>query len=556
MWILFALTVSAAAGQLGQISFPVSGNAACRQHFTDGMLAMHSFMYERAHTSFQAGIQADPRCAMARWGDAMAYNHPIWGDDDAPASRKALAGVIDEPALPAKERAFLRTARALFGEGEIKARQRDWLGATESMRREFPADDEVALQHALALIANSERLTDTGKLMRAAAIGLDVFARNPKHPGAAHYVIHAFDSPEHAILALPAAERYAQIAPAASHALHMPSHIFVQLGMWERVQRSNEAAWAASQHDARGKSIDAYDWHTYSWLVAAALELGQHHRAEGLLRELRERMAKEDHAEVRFAYSLVVGAYLAQTAAWDRADELLAPLLAPLPTEAGDPPGTLGCAQHAPGGKLSTRFPIGLVSVLRAHQLRAEAAMLRGDEAAVRRALEPTPPLLRAIEQGWGRMISADWKRRNLHLDEPLLAGARAMRARREPELARAAAAFKAVAEGASSGPAFDLPDEVVLGELALAASKPAEALASFEAALHRHPRTARGLLGAARAAGASAQPSLAQRYYGELVELWKDADPGIAGLEEARRGAVRVALPSVTPQPGRPGAP
>jgi hypothetical protein len=326
--------------------------------------------------------------------------------------------------------------------------------------------------------------------------------------------------------------------------------------MWERVQRSNEAAWAASQNDARGKAIDAYDWHTYSWLVAAALELGQYRRAAGLVRELRERMAKEDHAEVRFTYSLVAGAYLAQTGAWDHVDELLAPLLAPLPTEAGDPPGTLGCAQHAPGGKLATRFPIGLVSVLRAHHLRAEAAMLRGDEAGLRSALGPTPPLLRAIEAGWGRMLSVDWKRRNMHLDESLLAAARAMRTRREPELARAAAAFRAVAEGMSSGPAFDLPDEVVLGEIDLLAGKPAEALASFEAALHRHPRTAHALLGAARAARASAQPSLAQRYYGELAELWKDADPGIPGLEEARRGAARAALPSAIPQPGRPGAP
>jgi hypothetical protein len=293
------------SAQLGALDFPITGGAACRKRFTEGMLALHSFMYDRAHTAFQEAVKADPACKLARWGDAMAYSHPVWGEEDAAAARAQLAAVGDETTLKPKERAFIATARTLFGEGELKPRLAAWLDATARMHSQFPGDDEVALEHALALIANSERLSDLGRLMQAAAIGMDVLRRRPNHPGAAHYVIHACDLPDHAILALPAAERYAKIAPAASHALHMPSHIFVQLGMWDRVARSNEAAWAASQKDARGLSVDKLDWHSYAWLSAAYLELGQHKRAAQLLSELAARIGREDDVELRLAYSLV-----------------------------------------------------------------------------------------------------------------------------------------------------------------------------------------------------------------------------------------------------------
>src|SRR5207248_8949393 len=127
----------------------------------------------------QAGYKADPGCAMAHWGDAMAYNHPIWGEDDSAAAKKALAGV--EGATP-REKAFLAAARRLFGDGDLKARLAAWLDAADGMQRQFPGDDEIALEHALALIANSERLSDQRRLMQAAAIGMDVLQRKPNHP--------------------------------------------------------------------------------------------------------------------------------------------------------------------------------------------------------------------------------------------------------------------------------------------------------------------------------------------------------------------------------------
>jgi tetratricopeptide (TPR) repeat protein len=525
------------ASQMGALSFPITGNTACKKKFSDGMLSLHSFMYDRAHAEFQAAAKADPKCAMARWGDAMAYNHPLWGEEDVAAARTTLAAITGETGLTAKERAYLGAARALFDDGDPKSRLQAWLGAAERMHHDFPGDDEVALEHALSLIANSERLSNVRRLMEAAAIALDVFARKPTHPGAAHYVIHACDSPEHAVLALPAADRYAKIAPAASHALHMPSHIFVQLGLWERVARSNEIAWAASQKDAQGKPIDKLDWHSYSWLAAAYLELGQVKRAETLLHDLGARIAREDNSDPRFAYSLIAHLLVTDAEAWDRVDELVKPIASHLPLDPGEAAGSLGCAQHAPGASLGTRYPVGLISQQRVHYLRAEAAMRRGDEAGVHAELEALVPVYEASE-AWRTMFSPQYAERRKNTESVFLLGARAYRDKTEPAWNRAADAIKKLIDSGdpfANGPAFDPPAEQWLGELQLAAGRPKEALAAFDAALLRHPRLSRSLLGAARAAKAAGALEVAKDRYAQLAALWADADPDLPALQEAR---------------------
>jgi tetratricopeptide (TPR) repeat protein len=528
MWTILFL------GTMGALSFPVSGTPQCKKHFTDGMLALHSFMYDRAHGEFQAAFKADPHCVMAHWGDAMAYNHPLWGEDDLAAAKKTL-GDLDESHATPKEKAFLDAARRLFSDGEPKARAAAWLDAAAAMHKQFPGDDEVALEHALALIANSERLSDQRRLMQAASIGLDVLQRKPNHPGAAHYIIHACDTPDHAILALPAADRYAKIAPAASHALHMPSHIFVQLGMWERVARSNEDAWAASEKDERGKPIDKYDWHTYSWLTSAYLELGQVKRAEKLMKDLAERMSKEDNSDPRFAYSLMAHLYLTDGEAWDRIDELLAPVASHLPLEKGETAGSLGCAQHSPGAAGGTRYPVGLFSQQRVRWIRAEAAMLRGDEAGVKAELEAAKPIYEAMEP-WHNMFGPQYLDRRKATESSLLLMARA---RKNPGAVDAAveALKKLVAAGDpfANGPAFDPPAEQWLGELYLSAGRAKEALATFDAALVRHPRLSRSLLGAARAAKACGETKISHDRYAELAALWADADADLPAVKEVR---------------------
>src|SRR5262249_50155454 len=173
-------------------------------------------------------------------------------------------------------------ARALFAADDLKEANAEWLRRAAQMHLDFPEDDEVALQHALALLAvYGYDPTHVEGQMEAGAIALGVLQRRPNHPGAAHYAIHAFDSREHAVVAAPAARIVARVAPAAGHALHMPSHTLVLLGMWPEVVPSNERAFAASVawERSRGHTSSSFDWHSHSWLVAAHLELGQYGRA-------------------------------------------------------------------------------------------------------------------------------------------------------------------------------------------------------------------------------------------------------------------------------------
>ena len=347
---------------LGRIDFSVSGSAECQRHFTEGMLALHSFLYDQAHVSFAAALAADPKCAMAAWGDAMAYDKAIWDDRDVAKGRAALARVAAEETLTPKERAFLRVARADYEKDLTGEAHAAWLAAAAAMHRDYPDDDEVTLQYALALLSvYGYHSANVREQMDAGALALQVFHHNPEHPGAAHYVIHAFDSPAHAILALPAARLYARIAPAGSHALHMPSHVFAQLGMWRDVVASNERAYAASVvwEKSRGHTPSNYDWHSYSWLVAAHLELGQPAVARKLIDEARTLLvaAKDDSAQLRFAYTRMVGNYVTQTGRWNELEAMIAPVFAPAVDEGGAM-GTVACAAHAPGGSGCTTFRI------------------------------------------------------------------------------------------------------------------------------------------------------------------------------------------------------
>ena len=540
--LLLIAAVPAAAEpprDMGQLEFRVSGSPQCQQAFTAGMLALHSFMYEEAHEQF---ARADPGCAMARWGDAMSFSHGLWGEEEPRRAQAALAQVVGEEKLPPLERDYLRAARALWGTGTADERHRAWLAEAARMHREHPGDDEVALQHALALM--TAEYGNVRSQMEAGAIALDVFARRPRHPGAAHYVIHAFDSPDHAILALPAARAYARIAPAAQHALHMPSHTFVQLGMWADVAASNEASWAADEADAKRRktALDRRNWHSYSWLAAAYAELGQRKKAERLLQDLARWMAKEDGPEARYGYSSIAGVLLRDGHHWGEAQALAAPLLTPLPLDDGEAQGSLGCAMHAPGGAGKTRPPFGLLAHLRGLEMLNEAAMRRGDEAEVRKNLDARHAFYAAF---------APFKtpvERFSRADDAYRAGARAYALKTPEAFGAAIAAFKALAavEETSArtgplGPAFDPLAREELAGLELAAGQPREALADFDKVLDGHPMLSRSLLGAARAARAAGDAAAARARYSRLLALWSHADPDLPDLREVRT-AVEVA--------------
>jgi len=525
------LAAAPAPRQMGTISFPISGNAACKKSFTEGMLSMHSFMYDDAREQFETAVKADSGCTMARWGVAMSYSHPLWGEEKLTDSRAALAAITNEARLTEKERAWIDSARILHGDGDYRVRLGRWRASLEKMRASHPDDVEISLVYALSLVATSERLTMTKQLMESAAISMEIAQKHPKHPGAVHYLIHAADTPDHAVLALPAARSYARIAPAASHALHMPAHIFVQLGMWQDVVVSNEASWAASEKESlkwRAGNPDDRDWHSYSWLLAANLELGRTERATKLLDDIREQLTKTDGPYTRFAYALSTYAYLSHTGRWDEIDTRVAPLLTPLAPEAGQTAEAGLCAAHAPGGIGDTRPPFGIIAGVLAHQMIAEAAMRRGDVEATLNALQAKRVAVDSMAP-WKTIIPKETAERTEWM-ELAFTGAALARSKKTPEIQeKAIEAMKKLAtfrEASANGPAFETPYHVHLGDFLLEIGRPKEALAAYDAALERFPGFTRALAGASRAATAAGEPSIAETRDRVLKAQWASADP------------------------------
>src|SRR5436309_1612449 len=278
-----------AASQLGTITFPTSAKPAAQAPFLTGTKALYNFEFDLAGEAFRESQKADLAFALAYWGEAMSYNHPLWAAQDLAAARRVLgrlAGTAAERAAKApagKERELVEAVDILFGAGDKLARDKAYAAAMQRMHATYPNDDEIACFYALALLGTARPgESNTRNAMQAAAISQEIFRRNPQHPGAAHYIIHAFDDPDHAILGLPAARAYSRIAPSAAHALHMPSHIFVQLGLWDDVVASNVVAYKAANDLADLKNLPRgrEDFHTLSWLQYAYLQQGKFDEAD------------------------------------------------------------------------------------------------------------------------------------------------------------------------------------------------------------------------------------------------------------------------------------
>jgi hypothetical protein len=343
-------------------------------------------------------------------------------------------------------------------------------------------------------------------------------------------VIHAFDDPEHAVLALPAARRYSQIAPEASHARHMPSHIFVQLGMWREAQASNEAAWTASVSAAKKRQHDSsyYDFHSLAWLMSISFERGQRHHAEEVLQRGREALTQtQDPDRMPLLVGEMASEYLLTTNDWARSEELLAPLSTVEASIAGSAlrASTPGCPCHVK--KAATRAAL---------QAQALLAFTHGQAAAVSRKvaqLESNRQALVGVLAKMDKEAADDWRVSVLILDS------QSAELRNKPQAAidslhKAIALDEAVPP---SGPAGAITPRERLGELLLRQHRPADALKEFRQSLDSHPRRSRSLLGAATAAGI-VDPKAARGYFSQLAANWTNADEDTLGLSEARAAA------------------
>ncbi|HEY0082706.1 MAG TPA: hypothetical protein VGB61_07945 [Pyrinomonadaceae bacterium] len=528
-------------GALGKIDFPTSGSRAAQEHFLRGVGALHSFWYEEALESFQAATKIEPGFALGYWGEAMAHNHPLWNEQDAEAARKALGKIPADAKLTPRESAYLNAVKALYGEGDKHARNLAYAAAMEKVYKDHPADLEAASFYALALLG-AVRPTDKGYRLQAqaGAIALDVYAKNPNHPGAAHYIIHAFDDPEHAIIALPAARRYAEIAPDAHHARHMPSHIFIQLGMWPEAAASNESSWATSDAWVRRKnySIERRDYHSLSWLEYVYLQQGRIKEAEAQLALMQKSIA-ELGAPIRGS-AYIYAVFIAETERWDMIDKLF-----PAPTAKSaslPPPKEVGAdACHVATAKPSTAN-ITPASLTAQQSPRPTMGQLYGSYLRGLSAKSPTDAdrhvaAMRALGKEFERAgmynISPDMIE-VMALEVAATARANAGKFDEAVELLRRATSLEESLRPPSGPPDMIKPSHELFGDVLLRAGRPAEAAAQFQIALLRQPNRPRSLLGLARAAK-STDAKLAARAYADYLRTQEHADSRAAELAEAR---------------------
>ena len=305
------------AGSLGETNFPNSGAAAAQPDFMRGLLLLHSFEFDAARQSFRAAQAKDPGFVMAYWGEALSHNMPIWGEQDLEAARAVLQrlGPTREARLSKaateRERGYLASVEALYGAGTKVERDASFNRALGELARKFPEDLDARSFYALSWLGLSGSTRDTANYMRAAAEAEAVYEIDPRHPGALHYLVHAYDDPVHAPLGLRAARRYGQVAPAAAHAQHMPSHIFFALGMWDDAIAANVASLATARSHGQG------GYHALEWLAYAYLQQGKRDDAAKLVQSVADDVARTPTQGNRTSLASVRAMWLVETGSAD-----------------------------------------------------------------------------------------------------------------------------------------------------------------------------------------------------------------------------------------------
>ena len=507
---LFALIAlpSANAQDLGKTTFANSGAAEAQDAFLRGILLLHSFEYEDAREAFQEARRIDPDFAMAYWGEAMSHNHPVWMSQETNEARDVLKELGTTPeerlarASTEREKDYLGAANILYGEGEKETRDDAFAEAMQRLSEKYPDDLNAAAFYALALLGTSHEGRDYATYMRAASVAEEVFARNPKHPGAAHYLIHSYDDPVHAPLGLRAARVYAQIAPSATHALHMPSHIFVALGMWDEVVASNEDSWAASDARVQAKdlSINQRSYHALSWLMYGYLQQGRYHDAHAMLDTMQHDHQADESGSTRHYLAAMRAAYVVATEDWD------------------------GDAMDIEIDEAK----LGLESAATNLFIQGVAALETGRRADAEAASQALADRLKEADGPRGKepaSIMADQLEALLLLDAGQADAALAM-------LEQAAAAEDAMSF--DFGPPSPVkPAHELYGDVLLDLNRSAEAQNQYALALERTPKRAQALLGLARAATQAGDDATAQHAYADLRAIWHSADEDLTALQE-----------------------
>jgi tetratricopeptide (TPR) repeat protein len=462
-----------ASEKLGKVSFPIACAPALQDQFNKGVALLHSFAYDAAQNAFRGVSEADPQCAMAHWGVAMTYFHQLWAPPIVPATisiaQKEIQRARQLGTSSERERQFIHALGLIYEDAATvpyPTRALHYEHAMSVLAAENKRDVEAQVFYALALLANASPADKTHAKQKQAADLLEPLDRAyPQHPGIPHYLIHAYDNAELAPRGLSAARAYSQIAPSAPHALHMPSHIFTQLGLWEDSIASNLAAReAAHQQGDTGEELHAMDY-----LVYAYLQSGRDKEATEVIQQLKN-MPKLDVDDFKIAYASTAMPvrYAVERSQWADAAGIVPP--------AGVPPHVVAIAIWARG--------MGFARSGRVIEAHAEMDRLRQIEQQLRISGDD----YWATQVGILAHEVAAWSAQTDRKPEKAAA------------LMRASAEEEDAIEKLPVTPGPIVPAREQLGSLLLEQNQPALALKEFQTALTNAPGRRGALQGAARA--------------------------------------------------------
>jgi tetratricopeptide (TPR) repeat protein len=508
--------------QVGTVHFPTSCSATVQKSIERGVAMLHSFWYEEAEKQFVQVEKDDPNCAIARWGVAMSHWHELWNRPDQTAMAQGDSELKKAKSLHStpRERDYINALDVFYSHANrpFPKRALAYSNAMEKVSTRNPDDHEAAAFYALSLLAAEPDHDKTNAFrLKAAAVLEKLFAEEPDHPGVAHYLIHTYDKPDMAEKGLPAARKYASLAPAAPHALHMPAHIFARLGLWQDDINSNVASIAATQKEAAmHMGGEGHQFHAMDFLVYAYLQTGREQDAQKIIDEVRAMPPMKDMYDMGsdprfFALSAYPASYALELHDWNAAAQL-----APV-SGAGDIEQSITYTVRA----------VGAAHMGNVEQVKKEIAKLediqtkldpkkKNDEGEYEAVIDEL-----VVARGWLEFAqgNVDGAVKLLHT-----------------------IADKEEGEAESSQ---GIPTHEMIADMLLQAKRPEQALAEYEITLKTNPGRFNALYGAATAATALGKNDKAHEYYAQIVKNCADSKSDRAELKRAREETDRAVATS-----------
>jgi hypothetical protein len=485
--------------KLGAVSFPTSCAPSVQKSFERGVALLHSFEYETANAQFVEVAQKDPQCAMAYWGQAISFYHQLWGRPSPADSRRGWELVQKAQTISAKtqrERDYIDALAAFYRDYAAVNHEKYSTAYSEGMQKvyqHYPKDHEAAVFYALSLLASSNDETGEKKAKQAISILNQLFEQEPEHPGIAHYLIHSCDNPKFANQGLAAARRYAGIAAASPHAVHMPSHIFARLGLWQDDIKSNLAALDVADKQTAMHMHMHHRMHSMDFLEYAYLQIGDNAKAKSMVDSLAT--FKKDDIEPEFQ---------------EYFDAMMVDFPARYALERRQWKDALALQPIAGAGPAEQAITYWAQAIAAGH--------LR-DAAAAHRAVDQYEAMLAATEKG-----KKPYKAKSMATDHD---EARAWLAFAEGKNDEALRLLRSVADkqDAKGKGEVELPAREMLADMLMEMDRPQDALIEYEKSLHTDPNRFNGLYGAARAAELAQQPTKAAGYYAQLLKNCDNGD-------------------------------